>query len=119
MTTAPTRYQIQVEGYQPFACASDQRVLVAMEQAFPIPLPGKARPLLVGCRRGGCGFCRVQVTSGQYRTDKMSVAHVTEDAAAQGYALACCLYPDSDLTLRSAVEVKTRPGSKSAQTTQT
>lgn len=109
MSQKPPQYTISIAGFRPFACASAQRVLVAMEQAFPIPLPGMRRPLPVGCRRGGCGCCRVQVISGRYRTDRMSSAHVSEKDAAQGYVLACCLYPDGDLELQPAALVKTGP----------
>jgi ferredoxin len=53
----------------------------------------------VGCRGGGCGICRVRVIEGTYRTGKMSRRHVSEEDLAKGYALACRLYPTSDLVL--------------------
>lgn len=56
----------------------------------------------VGCRQGGCGACRVRVTSGDYTTGRMSRAHVTEEEREQGYALCCRLYPRSDLVLEPA-----------------
>jgi ferredoxin len=90
------RYAILVEGAAgSFACADDTAVLIAMEKS------GK-KAIAVGCRGGGCGFCRVQVRSGAYRTLRMSRAHVTEEEERQGYALACRLLPLGDLTLLPA-----------------
>lgn len=80
-------------------CAQTEKVLLAIEQAVPFPKP---KPVRVGCRQGGCGACRVRVISGEYTTDKMSRAHVTEEELAQGYALSCRLYPASDLVIEPA-----------------
>lgn len=87
---------IVVEGAEgSFACADDTAVLIAMEKS------GK-KLIAVGCRGGGCGFCRVQIRAGTYRTQRMSRAQVTEEEERQGYALACRLLPRSDLTLLPA-----------------
>jgi ferredoxin len=86
-----------------FACRTDQRVLEAMMGTM-FGLPGApTRPnLRVGCRRGGCGACRVRILDGQYDTEAMSAAHVTANDRLAGFALACCLYPRSDLVLEPA-----------------
>ena len=78
-----------------FSCPDGERVLIAMERQGLKHIP-------VGCRGGGCGTCRVLVTHGRYRTRKMSRAQVSETDEQAGYALACRLIPDSDLTLRLA-----------------
>lgn len=57
------------------------------------------RWVTIGCRRGGCGVCRVRVTSGPYHTLKMSRARVSEADEARGYALACRLVPDGDCAI--------------------
>ena len=45
-----------------------ERVLVALERAQGFgQLKNLPRRLPVGCRRGGCGVCRVRVLSGEYR----------------------------------------------------
>lgn len=88
-------YTVNVEGSGAFPCRGDQKVLIAMERA------GQAR-LPVGCRGGGCGACKVLVLSGQYHTAKMSAAHVTREEETRGYALACRLFPEGDLSLRPA-----------------
>jgi ferredoxin len=58
------------------------------------------RGIPVGCRGGGCGVCKVRVTQGRYRTEKMSRAWVTREEEASGHALACRLFPQGDLKVR-------------------
>ena len=60
------------------------------------------KAIMIGCRGGGCGVCRVRVLAGDYRTERMSRAHVTEAEEQAGYALSCCLYPLSDLHIVAA-----------------
>ena len=92
-------YTITLEGAGPgFACAADEAVLIAMEKRAPKQIP-------VGCRGGGCGYCRVLVLGGEYRLGKMSRERVTVDDESRGFALACRLYPKSDLRLRLAGQV--------------
>lgn len=75
------------------ACADNDNVLRAMEALGRKGIP-------VGCRGGGCGVCKVQVTGGAYHTRKMSRACVTEAEEADGVVLACKLFPESDLSVR-------------------
>ncbi len=77
---------------QSFRCAEGQSVLRAMEAQ------GK-RCIPVGCRGGGCGLCRVRVLSGAYRSGRMSCHHVPPGLASQGLALACQVFPQSDLSI--------------------
>ncbi|WP_262982760.1 2Fe-2S iron-sulfur cluster-binding protein [Sphingobium sp. SCG-1] len=63
---------------------------------------GGASVIPVGCRRGGCGACRVRVIEGEYAVGKMSIRYVTQDEASRGLVLACCLQPASDLVLELA-----------------
>lgn len=93
---ADARFTITVAGgAKPFSCYGDQRLLVAMEQALSSALP-------VGCRRGGCGVCRIRVLDGVYETASMSAAHVSAEEKAEGYALSCCVFPRSDLVVEAA-----------------
>ena len=69
---------------------ADEPLLTAMERQM-------RRDVRVGCRRGGCGVCKVKVLSGRYRTGPMSRSKVTEEEQAAGVALACRLYPESEL----------------------
>lgn len=73
-------------------CQEDNTVLSAMEQLGRKGIP-------VGCRGGGCGVCKVRITSGDFITKKMSREHVSEDEEARGVVLACRLFPRSDLKL--------------------
>lgn len=75
-----------------FCCPPGQSVLKAMEQQGLKCVP-------VGCRGGGCGFCKVTVLSGDYECGKMSKAHVSPEAIERGEVLACRIYPLTDLTI--------------------
>lgn len=75
-----------------FSCARDESVLRAMEQQAQRCVP-------VGCRGGGCGRCKVRVLSGDYVRGRMSIGHVSAEAAERGECLACRIYPLSDLLI--------------------
>ena len=75
-----------------FRCAEDVHVLAAMEQACCHGIP-------VGCRNGGCGACKVRVTSGAFETRKMNRAVVCAEEEAEGCVLACKTYPRGDIGL--------------------
>ncbi|MBV2132411.1 2Fe-2S iron-sulfur cluster binding domain-containing protein [Pseudomonas sp. MAP12] len=79
-----------------FSCSAEQTVLAAMEQQ-------QQRCVPVGCRGGGCGQCKVQVLSGEYDCGRMSSRHVDAAAQASGQALACRLFPRSDLAIERLV----------------
>jgi len=88
-------FEVHVEGLpRPFSCRKGHTVLSAM-------IVRCARYLPVGCRSGGCGVCRVQILQGTYRTGLMSSSQVTAEQQQQGIALACQIYPESDLSLRA------------------
>jgi len=80
-----------------FACREDQYLLQGM-QTFRVGVP-MLDVIPVGCRGGGCGVCRIRVVSGEYEAKKMSRKHVTEPDQAEGVALACRVYPRSDLSV--------------------
>ena len=82
---------------QGFACNEDQNLLQGMRTfRFGVPM---LEAIPVGCRGGGCGVCRIRVLSGDYETQKMSRKHVHPEDQATGMALACRVYPRSDLTV--------------------
>jgi ferredoxin len=98
---AGERFTLTLEGHGAGSGYAGERVLVALErtQGFG-QLKDMPRRLPVGCRRGGCGVCRVRVLEGDYRRDPMSRTHVSVEDEAAGLVLACCIYPLSDLSLR-------------------
>ncbi|MCF8480209.1 MAG: 2Fe-2S iron-sulfur cluster binding domain-containing protein [Rhodospirillum sp.] len=89
---AGPRHRVRVLGGGDVLCGEGERLLIAIERTG-------GGGVLVGCRRGGCGVCRIQVLEGTYETDPMSVQHVPEEERAEGYALACCVRPTSDLVV--------------------
>ena len=84
-----------VDTGETFRCTEDQHLLQGM-QSFQIGAP-RLKVIPVGCRGGGCGVCRIRVHSGEYEAKKMSRKHIPEEEQAQGMALACRIYPRSDL----------------------
>lgn len=102
-------FVLRLEGGDvPFSCRPGETVLEAMERVSGVgrALIG-AKRIPVGCRRGGCGVCRVQVLAGIYRSLPQSRNHVSREEESEGYALACRLIPDSDLDLRPALKPRT------------
>ena len=77
-----------------FPCRPDQSVLQAMADVG-------GGWVTIGCRGGGCGVCRVNVLAGDYDTGTMSAAQVGAEDRVMGIALACQVFPRSDLTLRA------------------
>ena len=115
MTTAE-RFTITLEGHGVASGYGSERVLVALERAQGFgKLKDLPRRLPVGCRRGGCGICRVRVTGGEYRRDPMSRDHVSAEDEAGGVVLACCIYPLSDLSLRLETPVAVKAKARKAE----
>ena len=101
------KHRVTVDGDdQEFFCGEEQNLLQGM-RSFQLGVP-MLEAIPVGCRGGGCGICRIRVLSGDYKTEKMSRKHVSEEEQARGMALACRVYPRSDLR----VEVMTLPESR-------
>lgn len=76
-----------------YRCAQNESLLAGMERL------GK-RGIPVGCRGGGCGVCKVEVTAGSFTRRVMSREHVSVEDEAAGRLLACRVYPTSDIRLR-------------------
>lgn len=58
------------------------------------------RGIPAGCHGGGCGICKVAITSGEVTAKAMSRAHVSAEEQANGHLLACKAFPVSDVSLR-------------------
>lgn len=101
---------VDVAGRGRVVCPPGVSVLRAMVAAGRTDLP-------LGCRSGGCGVCRVRVEDGEYTVGPMSAAQVDAGAAAQGIALACRLFPSTDLRV-TAIGRRTPTTSTSATTTE-
>lgn len=94
------KFNVQIDSVdESYPCSSEQTLLMGMEKL------GK-RGIPVGCRGGGCGVCKVHITSGDFRCKKMSRAHVSADEEQQGHVLACRCHPLSDITLTVTGKMK-------------
>lgn len=78
-----------------FHCRKGDHLLQAV-------LTSKSKSVIIGCRGGGCGVCKVQILSGRYNCQKMSADHVCAEEQDQGIVLACRAYPQSDITFKAA-----------------
>lgn len=89
------KYEIHIEDTdERYPCDEQETVLNGMARLGRKGIP-------VGCRGGGCGVCKVQVTSGSYaQTRTMSRQHVSQDEQEHGTVLACCIQAQSSLSLK-------------------
>ncbi|MFZ4535170.1 2Fe-2S iron-sulfur cluster binding domain-containing protein [Propionivibrio sp.] len=76
-----------------FRCSPLESLLVGMERLGKKGIP-------VGCRGGGCGVCKVEITEGTYQKRVMSRDYVSEEDEAAGRVLACRVKPTSDIRLK-------------------
>lgn len=93
-------FEIHIEDTaESFTCGPGETVLKAMERL-------NRRGIPVGCRGGGCGVCKVQLTAGDCQRRRMSRAHVSEHDERAGIGLACCLVPTSNVRLTVIGELR-------------
>lgn len=76
-----------------FKCTSDQSILSAIERLGIKGIP-------IGCRRGGCGVCRIQILDGSISMKVMSREHISTVDEIMRQVLACRVQPTSDLIIR-------------------
>lgn len=95
-----TRYQVFIEDTaETYSCDQTRSLLAGMEVLGRKGIPA-------GCRNGGCGVCKVQITSGTYSSRVMSRDHVSADEERQGCVLACRVMPTSDVRLAVVGKMK-------------
>ncbi len=86
-------YQIRLtETDETYVCKAGESILHGMAR-----LGKKGIPL--GCRGGGCGVCKIQVLEGEYSSRAMSKCHISEAERENHFALACRIYPQTDLEI--------------------
>ncbi len=76
-----------------FRCAPTETLLAGMERLGKKGIP-------VGCRGGGCGVCKVEISAGSYVKRVMSREYVSVEDEAAGRVLACRVRPSSDIRLK-------------------
>ncbi|MDB2384266.1 hybrid-cluster NAD(P)-dependent oxidoreductase [Endozoicomonas sp.] len=69
---------------------NNQQPLLDQAESEGMPLP-------YNCRAGLCGVCKVKVASG--RVNQPDVSGLMQDEIEQGYVLACCSVPETDIEL--------------------
>jgi propane monooxygenase reductase subunit len=55
--------------------------------------------LRYGCKHGGCGMCKALVVEGEVDNSEASSYALLEFERQQGFALLCCAYPESDVSV--------------------
>lgn len=76
-----------------YDCGEHESLLIAMARSGRRGIP-------LGCRGGGCGVCKVQVTDGVFESRAMSRQHVSEEEQAQQCVLACRVFPRADVSVK-------------------
>lgn len=95
-----TRYQVLIEDTgETYSCDPMRSLLSGMEMLGRKGIPA-------GCRNGGCGVCKVQITAGTWTAKVMSREHVSEEEQARGCVLACRAMPASDVKLSVVGKMK-------------
>ena len=55
----------------------------------------------VGCKRGGCGICKVDVLEGEFTYNRpIADTVITAEEQTDGTCLSCRAVPDSDITIQ-------------------
>lgn len=80
-----------------FECPEEKSLLHGMESQ-------SKKAINVGCRGGGCGFCKIKILRGEFETKKMSIKFVTKEEQERGYALSCRVFPRSDMTVTADLD---------------
>jgi ferredoxin len=73
------------------SCGPDDTVLAAILRS--------GASVMFGCRGGGCGTCKMHLTTGRVEHGRCSVAVLPEEDKAGGWFLSCQARPLADLTI--------------------
>jgi ferredoxin len=76
-----------------FLCGEEQHLLQGMTTLGKRGIPS-------GCHGGGCGVCKIQITSGKIETLVMSRDYVSEGEEKKGIVLACRTFPRGPVSLK-------------------
>lgn len=56
--------------------------------------------LFIGCRKGGCGACKIKILEGNYKLNKMNKEHISDEELNNNIVLACCVSPIGNLKIK-------------------
>jgi CDP-4-dehydro-6-deoxyglucose reductase, E3 len=87
-------------GGDSIACGPEETVLAAILRS--------GASVMFGCRGGGCGTCKMRLTSGQIAHGRPSAAVLLEEEKNGGWFLSCQARAVSDLTIELSVANKYR-----------
>ncbi len=82
------------------ACGPEETVLAAILRA--------GASVMFGCRGGGCGTCKMRLTSGEIEHGRCSAAVLLEEEKQSGWFLSCQARARSDLTIELSAANKYR-----------
>lgn len=78
----------------------DERVLVKPGETILAALTAAGFGYRIGCRRGGCAICKVDLREGSVHYEKPVADNVlTPEEKATGTVLSCRAIPDGDVTI--------------------
>jgi ferredoxin len=101
----PSVVQITVQGEGvAVECAPGETILEAMHRT--------GHALRVGCRRGGCAVCKLDVIAGEYEyTRPLAEKVLTDEERGAGVCLTCRAVPLTDMTVKLREEEDKRVSS--------
>jgi CDP-4-dehydro-6-deoxyglucose reductase, E3 len=82
------------------ACGPEETVLAAILRV--------GASVMFGCRGGGCGTCKMRLTSGQIEHGRCSAAVLLDEEKTRGWFLSCQARALSDLTIELSAANKYR-----------
>lgn len=81
--------------------ALDEVVYLEPEETLLSGLYKAGYSYTVGCKRGGCGICKLDVLEGGFSYNRpVADSVVTADERTDGTCLSCRAVPDSDITIQ-------------------
>lgn len=82
-----------IVGDKEYFCQDNETVLDALERFDD-------NNLFIGCRKGGCGACKIEILEGKYKLNKMNREHISIQEEENNIVLACCVRPIGNLKIK-------------------
>ncbi|UUZ44859.1 2Fe-2S iron-sulfur cluster-binding protein [Janibacter limosus] len=80
---------------------SGAEILISPDDTVLAGLQKAGYAYTVGCRRGGCGICKVDVLEGSFTYNRpVADSVITAEERTDGTCLSCRAVPDVDLTIQ-------------------
>ncbi len=59
-----------------------------------------------GCYGGGCGVCKIKISSGEFKKLSMSRKYISKEEEDAGFVLACRVFPKSNIEFEFIGKIK-------------